>query len=100
MTRCLPPSDPSFILQFEYVRGVEVEGRRGSGLGAAELRVAAVADREILQSSVNEQIDKRRGGQVAVRDEIALEKVEDNADRDADDDDGQTHLGVEVLTAV
>ena len=67
---------------------------------AAELGVAAVADGQILQPAVDEQIDQRGGGEDAVGDEIALEPVERRADHDADDHDGEAHLRIEVLAAV
>ena len=55
---------------------MQIEGGRIPRVGAAELGVAAVADREILEAPVDDQVDERRGGEDAVGDEIALEPVE------------------------
>ena len=43
----LSPADPPLVLLLEHVCGVEIEGARGSRVGAAEFRVAAIADGEI-----------------------------------------------------
>src|SRR2546425_1903887 len=95
-----PPSDPSFVFQFEEIGGVKIEGRRAAFVFAAELGVTAVADGEVLQSAIHDEIDERRRPENAVRDQIAAEPVEARADERADDDDGEADLGIEVLADV
>ena len=48
------------VLLLEDVRGVQVERGRGARVGAAELGVAAVADGQVLQPPVDDEIDERR----------------------------------------
>ena len=86
--RVMPLTDPSTVspIRLSYsCSSTSAVCRSKAGavraLGAAELGVAAVADGEILQPAVDDQIDERRGGEDAVGDEIALEPVEDRADR-------------------
>ena len=69
-------------------------------IGAAELGVAAIADGQVLQPAVDDEIDQRGGGEDAVGDEVAAEPVEDAADRRADDDDREPDLRIEVLADV
>jgi len=79
---------------------VQVEGGRAAFVLAAELGVTAVADGEVLQSAIHDEIDERRRPENAVRDQIAAEPVEAGADERADDDDGEADLGIEVLADV
>ena len=79
---------------------MQIERRRGSDIRAAEFGVAAIADRQIFQSTVDKQIDEHGAGENAVRYEIAAEPVEGAADDRADDDDGQPDLGIEILSTV
>ena len=72
----------------------------GARVGAAEFRVTAVADGQILQPSVDNEIDERRRGENAVGDQVAAEPVEHSADQRADDDDRQSDLRIEVLSDV
>ena len=53
-----------FVLLLEDVRGVEIERGRGARVGAAELGVAAVADGQVLQPAVDDQIDERGAGEM------------------------------------
>ena len=95
-----PSPNPPLVLLLEDVRRVQIERRRGLRIGAAEFGVAAVADRQVLQPAVDDEIDQRGGGKNAVRDEIAAEPVEHPADQRADDHHGQPDLGIEILAAV
>ena len=79
---------------------MQVEGGRGARVAAAKFRVAAVADGDVLQPPVHDQIDQRRGREDAVRDQIAAEPVEAGADQGADDDDGEADLRIEILADV
>ena len=102
ITRLLdsPPPYPPFVLLLEDIRRVQVERGRGSGVGAAEFSVAAVADGQVLQPTVDNQIDERGTGENAVRDQISSEPVEAGADQRADDHDGQPDFGIEILSTV
>ena len=66
----------------------------------AELAVASIADGDIAEAAVDEQIDQRRAAQDAVGDQIFPEPVEDRADQRADDDDREADFGIEVLADV
>src|SRR5262245_49210482 len=76
---------PPLILQLEHVRGVQVERRRFADVRAPELGVASIADRDVLEPPVDDEIDERGGCQDPVRDEIAAEPIEGGADQRADD---------------
>src|SRR4051812_29633094 len=91
---------PPLVLQLEDVRGMQVERRCTVRERTAELRVAAIAHRQILQPSVDRQIDQRRRRENAVGDEIAAEPVEAGADQRADDDNREPQLGIEILAQV
>src|SRR5207253_6772330 len=95
-----PASYPSFVFLLEHVCNMQIERRRGSDIRAAEFGVAAIADRQIFQSTVDKQIDEHGAGENAVRQEIAAEPVEGAADKRANDDDGQSHLGIEIFSTV
>src|SRR5207253_3653026 len=95
-----PPPYASFVFLLEHICDVQIERRCGSEIRAAEFGVAAIADRQILQSTVDKQIDEHGAGENAVRHEIAADPVEGAADKRANDDDGQSHLGIEIFSTV
>src|SRR5687767_8163257 len=66
----------------------------------AELAVAPIADRDIAEAPVDEQIDQRGASEDAVGDQIFCKPVEDGADEGADDDDREADFGIEVLADV
>ena len=51
---------------------MEIEGAGGSRVGSAEFRVAAIADGEIFEPPVDNEIDERGGGEDAVGDRELL----------------------------
>ncbi len=79
---------------------MQVERRRRARVIAAEFGVAAVADRDVFQPPVDDEIDQRRGGKDAIGDEVAAEPIERSADRRADDHDGEADFRIEVLSDV
>src|ERR1051325_5442517 len=72
ITKFSASADSAFVLQFKYVRRMKIECRSRAFIRASELRMAAVADGDFLQPSVNHEIDERRDGEDAVRDEVDL----------------------------
>src|SRR3954452_13439652 len=82
----LPPSDLPLVLLLEDIGGMQVEGGGGAAIRAAELGVAALADRHVLETTVDDEIDERRRAQDAVGDQVLAEPVEPGADQGADDD--------------
>jgi hypothetical protein len=79
---------------------VQIEGGRGARVAAAEFGMAAIADGEVFEPAVDNEIDEGRGGQQAVRDYVAAKPVEHRADGRAGDDDREPDLGIEVLSRV
>src|SRR5262249_41729742 len=77
----LSSTDSPLVLLLENVSGVEIEGAGGSRVGSAEFRVAAIADGEILEPPVDNQVDERGGGEDAVGDQVAAVPVEAGADQ-------------------
>ena len=59
---------------------MKIERRRRAFVAPTKFGVAPVADRHFFQPAVDDQIDERCERQDAVRDQIALEPVEDCAD--------------------
>src|SRR5437762_14329134 len=92
-----PSPDPSFVFLLEHVRRVQIEGSSGAGIRPAELRVAPVADGEVFEPSVDDEIDQSRAGQNAVRDQVAAQPVKAAAHECADDDHREADPGIEVL---
>src|SRR5579872_3856201 len=62
--------------------------------------MASVADGEILQTAVHDQIDQRRRRENRIGNEIAAEPVEHRTDCRADNDDRQADLRIEILARV
>src|SRR5262249_54027676 len=93
-------SDSPLVLQLEDVSGVEIKGGSRPCVRAAELRVAAIADGDVLEPAVDDEIDERGGTENAVRDEILAEPVKDGADQCADNDHGEADLRIEVFPRV
>lgn len=93
-------ADPPLVFLFQHVGRMQIEVRRRAAVVTAEFRVAAVAYGDVAEPAVDYQIDQRRRGQNAVRDQIAAEPVEARADRSADDDHGETHFRVEVFSQI
>src|SRR6266566_4742396 len=56
----LAPSDTAFVFHLQHVGGMQIKGRSCPLIAAAELRVAAIADRDFLEPSVDKEIDQRR----------------------------------------
>src|SRR6266566_189391 len=79
---------------------MKIEGGRGPLVGAAEFGVAAVADGDVPEPSVDDEIDQRGGAENPVRDEILAEPVEHAARQRADDDDREADFRIEVLADV
>ena len=79
---------------------MEVEGGRGPRIGAAELGVAAIADGDVLQASVDHEIDERRASEDAVRDQIAAEPVEHGADDRARGDEEAHQMDEDYIRAL
>ena len=73
---------------------------RGPLVFAAELAVASIADRDIAEAPVDEQVDQRGASEDAVGNQIFPKPVEDGADERADDDDREADFGIEVLADV
>src|SRR5262245_11838481 len=90
----------SLVLQFQNVRGMEIERRRRARVGAAELRVAAITHGDIFQPAVDDEIDERDGREDAVRDEVAVEPIKDGAHDSAGHDDRHTDGWIEILPDV
>src|SRR5436190_12345889 len=101
----LPDSDSSpshfpLVLPLQHVRRVQIESPRPPFVGAAKFAVAAIANGQILQAAVDDQIDQRRRGEDGVGDEIAADPVETGARERADNDDGETEFRIEILAHV
>src|SRR5215510_8641118 len=79
---------------------MQVERRCVALIRATELGVTAIADGDVLQAAVDDEIDERGGSENAVGDEIPAEPVEAGADERANDDDGETNFGIEILADV
>src|SRR5882757_3875982 len=79
---------------------MEVEGRRRPLVRASKLGVAAVADRDVLQTAIDSEIYQRGAPQQAVGHQVAAEAIENRADRRADDDDGEPDFRREILPDV
>src|SRR5262245_12433022 len=69
-------------------------------ISAAELRMTAVAHRDIAEPSVNDQIDEHGERQNAVCDQIASEPIERGADARTENHHREANLGIEVLSDV
>ena len=95
-----PSSNAPLVLLLEDIGRMKIESRCGARISTPKFSVAPVADGEILQPSVDNEIDERRAGENAVRDEIASEPVEDAAGERAGDHHAQPDLGIEILSAV
>ena len=98
--RALAAADLSLILLFEHIGRVQIEVRRRSFVLSPKLAVASIADGDISQTTIDDQIDQRRTGENAIRDQVLTKPVEDAADHCTDDDDRQTQFGIEVLANV
>ena len=79
---------------------MEIEGGRGARVAAAKFGMAAIADGEVFEAAVDNEIDECRGGQQTVRDQVAAEPVEHRADGRAGDDDREPGFGIEVFSRV
>src|SRR5262245_55847765 len=99
-TGTLSPLDPPFVLLFQNISGVKVEGRRRPGVRATELAVAAVANRNVLQHAVDNKIHEYGAGQNAVRHEIPAKPIEAGTDHSAYDHHGQAKSRIEVLSSI
>src|SRR5215471_4111681 len=93
----LAPTYPPLVFLFKDVGGVKIERRRGSLVGTSELRVATIADCQLGQPAVHNQVDDNSAAKNAVGDQVEAEPVERGADERADDDDREADLRVEVL---
>ena len=79
---------------------MKVERRRRARIGTAKFTVTAVTDGDVLQSSIDNQIDQRRRRENAVGNDVAAEPIKYPADQRTDDDNGQADSWIEVLPDV
>src|SRR5919198_49660 len=100
LPNALSPSDPPLVFDFEDVGRVQIEGRRGPRVFAAELGMTAIADGQIFQATVDDEIDERGRGEDGVCHEILAEPVERPTDEGADDDHGEADFGIEIFARV
>jgi hypothetical protein len=96
----LSPLDPPFVLLFQNISGVKVEGKRRPGVRATELAVTAVANRDVLQHAVDNKIHEYGAGQNAVRHEIPTEPIEAGTDRSANNHDRKAKSRIEVFSSI